>query len=635
MLPSTFGWRASANAAPADRGRTPTVGRSPRERLHPIRGICAANPADHDGDVRAIDPRLLGWGRPTRVYLATSVLLGACRALLLIAQAWLLASIIAGAFVGGKDLAALRVPMARLLVVIVLRALVAWAAEVSANRCSARVKSMMRAALVEHMARLGPALDEAPPEEGLRQERRRGEAAGTGPAGGSGARSGPAGSGTRTGDLAALAGRGIDALDGYFARYLPQVLLAVIVPILVFAAVLAVDWISAAIMAVTLPLIPVFMALVGLATRARTDRQFRALQVLSGHFLDVVSGLTTLKIFGRSRAQVGVIREVTDRYRRRLMTTLRITFLSSLVLELLASLSVALIAVGIGLRLLDGRMDLRAALFVLVLAPEAYLPLRQLGAEYHASAEGVSAADQVFEVLGRPVPARGTATAVPDPAATGLEIKSLGFTYPGRDRPALDGLTLTVEPGEVLAVTGPSGCGKSTLLAVLLAFIQPDGGAVRVGGVDLASLDPDVWRRHLAWVPQRPHLFASSVADNIRLGQPDASLADVGQAAAAAGLSPLLDRLPDGLDTVLGQDGAGLSAGERQRVAVARAFLRDAPLLLLDEPTANLDGRTEAEVLDAVARLSAGRTVVLVAHRPALLSVADRVVDLTGAPVPA
>jgi thiol reductant ABC exporter CydD subunit len=571
---------------------------------------------------------LLGWGRPTRTYLVTTVLLGTLRALLLIAQAWLLATIVAGAFVGGEDLAALRVPMERLLAVIVLRALLAWGAEVSANRCSARVKSLMRTALVEQIARLGPMRDvEAGDEAGVLTGRSNdrtltGRSNDRTPAGRSAG-------GTGTGDLAALTTRGIDALDGYYARYLPTLMLAVIVPILVVAAVLAVDWISAAIMAVTLPLIPVFMALVGMATRASTNRQFRALQVLSGHFLDVVSGLTTLKIFGRSRAQVGVIHEVTDRYRRRLMATLRITFLSSLVLELLASVSVALIAVAIGLRLLNGHMDLHSALFVLVLAPEAYLPLRQVGADYHASAEGMSAADQVFEVLGRPSPTYGSATDVPDPAVTGLVIECLEFTYPGRDRPALDRITLTVEPGEVLAVTGPSGSGKSTLLAVLLGFVQPDAGVVRVGDVELAALDPDAWRRRIAWVPQRPHLFASSVADNIRLGRPEAGLGDVRHAAAMAGLGELLDRLPSGLDTVLGQDGAGLSAGERQRVALARAFLRDAPLLLLDEPTANLDGRTEADVLDAVSRLAAGRTVVLVAHRPALLSLADRVVDLT------
>jgi ABC-type transport system involved in cytochrome bd biosynthesis fused ATPase/permease subunit len=312
-----------------------------------------------------------------------------------------------------------------------------------------------------------------------------------------------------------------------------------------------------------------------------------------------------------------------------------VTFLSSLVLELLASLSVALIAVAIGLRLLNGHIDLRSALFVLVLAPEAYLPLRQLGADYHASAEGLSAADQIFDVLDRAIPPRGADLDLPDPATSPLVIDGLGVTYPDRDRPALDDLSLIVEPGEMLAIAGPSGCGKSTLLAVLLGFVGPDSGTVRIGDVDLATIDADAWRRRIAWMPQRPHLFASSVADNIRLGTPGASGAEVERAAAAAGLGELLARLPDGLNTVLGQDGAGLSAGERQRVALARAFIRDAPILLLDEPTANLDGHTEAEVVQAVHRLAAGRTVILVAHRPALLALADRVVDLAMSEVPA
>ncbi len=438
-----------------------------------------------------------------------------------------------------------------------------------------------------------------------------------------------------SGDLAALATRGIDALDGYFARYLPALVLAIIVPVIVFAAVLRVDWISAAIMLATLPLIPVFMALVGMATWAHTDRQFRTLQLLAGHFLDVVSGLTTLKIFGRSRAQIEVIGDVTDSYRRRLMTTLRVTFLSSLVLEMLASVSVALIAVAIGLRLLDGHIDLRAALFVLVLAPEAYLPLRQVAADYHASAEGLSASEQVFDFLDRPLPPSGVRTDAPDPAVTGLRIEALHFTHPGGDAPVIDDLTLKVGPGEVVAVTGPSGCGKSTLLAILLGFLQADRGTVRAGDVDLASLDPGAWRRRVAWVPQHPHLFAASIADNIRLGRPGVDDAAVQEAAEAAALGDVLARLPQGLHTVLGEGGAGLSAGERQRVALARAILRDAPLLLLDEPTANLDGRTEAEVLDALRQVVRGRTVVLVAHRPALIALADRVVDLAFAGVAA
>jgi thiol reductant ABC exporter CydD subunit len=547
--------------------------------------------------VKAIDPRLWRWGRPVRTYVATAVGLGSFRALLLVAQAWLIASIVAGAFISGDGLVAERRPMAELLVVVLLRALVTWYTEASAARCSAKVKSTMRAALVQRAARLGPM---GQPVSGA-------------------------------GSLATLAVGGIDALDAYFAHYLPQVLLSVIVPLTVLAAVSSQDWISAVIILVTLPLIPIFMVLIGLETRSRNDRQLRELQRLSGHFLDVVRGLTTLKVFGRSTAQIGVIREVTGRYRKRLMSTLRVTFLSSLALELLGSVSVALIAVAVGLRLLGGHLELRPALFVLILAPEAYLPLRQLGADFHASAEGLSAAQQVFDLLEQPTVAPGTSTVVPDPATAGLTICALRVRYPGQDRPVIDGLTLSVSPGEILAITGESGCGKSTLLAVLLLFARPESGAVQVGGVDLSTIDPDVWRRRIAWVPQRPHLVAGTVADNIRLGDADASTPDVERAAAKAGLSDLLRRLPRGLDTSLGEDGAGLSGGERQRVALARAFLRNAPLVLLDEPTANLDGETEAKVLSAVERLARGRTVVLVAHRPALVALAERVIDLSHA----
>jgi ABC-type transport system involved in cytochrome bd biosynthesis fused ATPase/permease subunit len=277
---------------------------------------------------------------------------------------------------------------------------------------------------------------------------------------------------------------------------------------------------------------------------------------------------------------------------------------------------------------MGGHLGLRTALMVLVLAPEAYLPLRQLGANYHASSEGVAAAEQIFAVLEMPLPAPGHRHQVPDPAVSSIEIERLCVQYPGRARPALDGVSLTIAPGEVLAITGPSGCGKSTLLGVMLGFVSPHTGSVRVGGVDLGELDGDAWRAQVSWMPQRPHLFAASIADNIRLGRPDATSAEVASAVAAAGLREVVARAPSGLETMLGDDGAGLSVGERQRVALARACLRDAPLLLLDEPTANLDGRTEDEVLAALRRLLAGRTVVLVAHRPALVSLADRVLEL-------
>jgi thiol reductant ABC exporter CydD subunit len=411
--------------------------------------------------VRALDPRLLRYARATRSFLLVTIGLGAVGALLIVGRAWLLAEVVSGAFVSGKGLAELHSALVWLLLVVLARAVVAWAVELAANRASAQAKSQLREALLERVALLAA--------DGSREE--------------------------RTGALATLVTRGIDVLDGYFSLYLPQLFLAVIVPVVVLAVVVTQDWISALIIAGTLPLIPLFMALVGATTRDRMERQVRTLERLAGHFLDVVAGLPTLKVFGRAKAQAAAVREISERYRLTAMATLRVTFLSSLILELIATISVALVAVAIGLRLMSGSLDLRTALFVLVLAPEAYLPLRQLGANYHASAEGMAAADQAFAVLEKPPAFRGTRRDVPDPAVAGIGVDRLRVAYPGRDRPALDGVSLHVEPGEVLAVAGPSGCGKSTLIGVLLGLVRADAGSVRIGVVDLADLDLDAWRR--------------------------------------------------------------------------------------------------------------------------------------------
>ena len=517
--------------------------------------------------VGAVDRRLHQYARASRTFLIVRVGLGVVWAGLVVAQATLLARGLTGA--------PLRPTLGWLALVIGARAVVAWAQEASAHRAAAAARLQLRERLLGHVVRLGPGWL----------------------------------TGARSGELATLSTRGVDALDGYFSRYLPQLVLAAIVPVVVLAQVLPADLIAGLTILVTLPLIPLFMALVGQGTGEANRRQLRQLERLSHHFLDVVAGLATLRVFGRARAQVTTIADVTEQYRRLTMRSLRLAFLSGLVLELLATLSVALVAVGVGLRLVGGSLDLRTALLVLILAPEAYLPLRALGSHYHASAEGLAAAQEVFAVVQTPVPRRGQRR----PIAGALELDRVVVRYPDRGAAALAEFTLTVAPGEVVALTGPSGTGKSTVLALLLGFVTPTSGTVRVGGTDLSELDADAWLARVAWLPQSPQLWTGTVADNV----------------GTATLPPFLDDVPAG--TELAEAGRGVSAGQRQRIALARALARDSPVLLLDEPTAHLDEENQARVVAAIRRATAGRTTLIVAHRPAVLALADRVVVLDDA----
>jgi ATP-binding cassette, subfamily C, bacterial CydD len=546
--------------------------------------------------VRVLDPRLLGRARAARLLLGVDIAIGVGTAVLVLLQASLIAWVVARSFDGAslQDV----VPALGLLVLAFAgRATLAWGFEVAGRRAASTVLSDLRLALVENRLRSQPAaLD-----------------------------------GTGAGEVAAAAVQGIDSLEAYFGRYLPQVVLACLVPIAVLVWVAAIDLTSALIMLATLPLVPLFMWLIGRYTEEQTRKRWRALSLLATHFLDVVRGLPTLRAFNRGEVQAATIAAVSDGYRRATMRTLRVSFLSGSVLELAATLGVALVAVTVGVRLAGGGLGLQAGLTVLVLAPELYLPIRQLGAQFHASADGLAVADRILTLLDAPPAVRSSGGRTPpSPAEATVRLQGVSFAYTSRPGLVLDGLDLELLPGETVALVGDNGAGKSTVGSLLLRLAEPTTGRVTVGDVDLAACRPEAWRRLVAWVPQRPTLLRGTVADNIRLGDPEATDDRVQAAAELAGADAFVSDLPAGYDTMVGDGGRRLSAGERQRIALARAFLRDAPLVVLDEPTANLDAENAELVGEAVERLRQGRTVLLIAHRPELVQHADRIVALRG-----
>ena len=545
--------------------------------------------------MRALDPRLLRRARPARVLLAADTAIGIVAALLLLLQATLLADVVARAF-EGASLDAVSAALLLLLLVFAGRAALAWGFEVAGRRAAASVLSDLRLELVEQRLRQPTASD-----------------------------------GAASAEIATTAVQGVDSLEAYFARYLPQVVLACVVPLAVLAWVAAVDVTSALVLLLTLPLVPVFMWLIGRYTEEQTRRRWQSLRLLSGHFLDVVRGLPTLRAFNRGEEQAAKVAEVSERYREATMATLRVSFVSGSVLELAATLGVALAAVTVGVRLVDGGIGLRAGLTVLVLAPELYAPLRRLGAEFHASADGLAVAERMLDLLEAPIAqVVRPSTIAPSPSVAAVRFEGVSFAYPDRPGLVLSGLDLELLPGETVALAGESGAGKSTVAALLLRLREPSAGSVSVGGVDLASCDSQAWRREVAWLPQRPTLFHASVAENIRLGDPHATDEAVRAAARAAGVDGFVRRLPGGYETLVGDGGRPLSAGEVQRLALARVLVRDAPLVILDEPTANLDPESAELVAEAVDRLRGRRTLLLITHSASAARRADRLVRLVG-----
>lgn len=546
-----------------------------------------------------VDPRLLRRARATRVYLVGGVGVGIATAILTIGQAWLLSRSVADVF-ATSSLATIPGTALGLAGIFAAKGLLAWGNQWLAQRASAAVKSQLRMDVLR--ARANRPID---PD-------------------------------SSTGGLVTLVTQGLDALDGYFSKYLPQLALAATVPLIIGLAILSADVLSAVIVALCLPLIPVFMALVGWTTEARTKRRWRTQTRLANHFADLVLGLPTLQVFGRARAQAAGLKRTEDENRADTMGTLRISFLSALVLELLATLSVAVVAVTIGFRVVAEAVDLRTALFVLILAPEAFLPVRQVGVHYHDSTDGMAAADAAFRMIdGLPedgADARhasghtiaGASAAAPlGTGALRLELRGLGHTYRGGTR-VLEGLDVVVGPGQIVALTGPSGGGKTTALNAIMRFLTPTEGEILVNDRPLATLDADEWRTHVAWVSQFPGMLNGTVEDNVRLGFPRATTLACRDALDRSGGADIP------LDQPVGDDGEGVSAGERRRIAMARALLRitmgRAKLLLLDEPTAGLDADAEAALLASLRRL--GTATLVVSHRPAVIAEADTVVEV-------
>ncbi|HNS36345.1 MAG TPA: thiol reductant ABC exporter subunit CydD [Anaerolineaceae bacterium] len=550
-----------------------------------------------------LDPRLLRQAWQARFALLATILLGLLGALAIVFQARMLSQIVAGVFIDHHTLAQVQPLLILLLGVILLRVLVSLAGDLSANAVAVKVKNNLRTLLMRRWFERGPA--------GAEQQ-----------------------TGATTGEVTAAAIQGIESLEAYFSQYLPQLILSALIPLAILTVVFPLDWLSGLALLVTAPLIPIFMRLVGSASQTATGRQWQALGRLSAFFLDTLQGLSTLKALGRSLDQAQKVASVADQYRLTTMRVLRVTFLSALVLELVSTISTAVVAVEIGIRLLYGRIAFEQAFFVLLMAPEFYLPLRQLGLRFHAAMMGISAAQQIFDLLALPVP-ESTHLLESSLAAPNLQppfeicFNSVSYTYPGRQLEALDNLSFTLHAGKVTALVGPSGSGKTTIVNLLLRFIQPQSGAIWLNDQPLSGFDLAAWRQQIAWVPQQPHLFHDTIAANIRLAWPAASPEDVRLAARQAGLADWIEALPQSYNTLVGESGARLSTGQVQRLALARAFLRPAPILILDEPSAYLDPALEVWLEQSIHQLCVGRTALVIAHRLTTIQQANQILFLS------
>ena len=557
----------------------------------------------------SINKRLLHYVKTMYLYVAVVGLLGILTALCIITQATYIARIINGVFLLKQDLPQLQTALSILLGVLAIRAALVWVGDVTTNAVSCLVKSDLRNRLFTHLFKLGPLYTK----------------------------------GERSGEIVNTTADGIESLDAYFIQFFPQVASTMIIPTVVLIAVFRIDVLSGFVLLITWPILPFFMILIGIQANAMTKKRWQVLSLLSAHFLDVLQGLTTLKLFGRSAVQEETIRRVSERYGEVTMKVLRVAFLSSFVMEMGATLSTGIIAVEIGLRLLYNGIPFEPAFFILLLAPEFYLPLRSLGTQFHASMDSAASAERIFTILETPTQTGETertarsnkpiaAAKIADMSIhNGLAFADVSYTYPSTDekqtnKAALQGVSFTVLPGQKVAFVGASGAGKTTIASLLLRFMEPTQGEITVDSRPIAEVTAQAWRTMVAWQPQNPYVFNTTIAENIRMGRAGAALDEVIKAAQAADVHDFIQTLPHGYETIIGERGARLSGGQVQRLSLARAFLKDAPILLLDEATSTLDGESEEQVFRAIDAVMHDRMVLVIAHRLNTIRNADQII---------
>ncbi len=535
-------------------------------------------------------------------WVSLSICLGFLSALLLIVQLHYIAHIIDAIFLHGATQSLILRPLLMVVALLILRALLIWLKEISGFQAAAKIRQNLRLQIIDQLQSLGPILSQK----------------------------------KRSGEWISCALEQVEAVQGFFAQYLPQMSLCIMIPLAIVCVVFSLNWLAGLILLITAPLIPLFMALVGMGAASINQKNFQALSRMSAHFLDVLQGLNTLKLFNQSRAETNKIYQVSEDYRKTTMQTLRVAFLSSGILEFFSACSVALLATYLGLSLLHhihiGQpVDLYSALFILLLAPEFFLPLRELSTHYHARAAAVGAAEEIQTILALTPPHAlpiTEASFLPTAWPCAIELKDLSFTYAGADTPVFTHYSLTINAGEHLAIIGPSGKGKSTLLHLLLGFITPTEGAILIGDTILSAQNLAAWQKHIGWLSQQPTLFPGTLRDNLLMAKPNATEEQLWNALAKTSMQECVMALPLGLDTPLGEQNIGLSGGQAQRIALARLYLRDPPILLLDEPTANLDMENQAIVMQSLREYSCGKTLILLTHRIETLLPTDRIIEL-------